>query len=80
MKLFDNEVAGAGGACVVGESTCRSQSDVEDARQVAFGLGLANFTFNFTGTFWLRGDRSFLRCVPARSARRTRAHRLQQVL
>lgn len=51
MKLFDNEVAGAGGACVVGESTCCSQSDVEDARQVAFGLGLEHFTFNFTGTF-----------------------------
>ena len=44
MKLFDNEVAGAGGACVVGESTCCSQSDVEDARQVAFGLGLEHFT------------------------------------
>lgn len=51
MKLFDNEVAGAGGACVVGESTCCSQSDVEDARQVAFGLGLEHFTFNYTGTF-----------------------------
>lgn len=51
MKLFDNEVAGAGGACVVGKSTCCSQSDVEDARQVAFGLGLEHFTFNFTGTF-----------------------------
>ena len=51
MKLFDNEVAGAGGSCVVGESTCCSQSDVEDARQVAFGLGLEHFTFNFTGTF-----------------------------
>ena len=51
MKLFDNEVAGAGGACVVGESTCCSQSDVEDARQVAFGLGLEHFTFNFKGTF-----------------------------
>ncbi len=51
MKLFDNEVAGAGGACVVGESTCCSQSDVEDARQVAFGLGLEHFTFNFMGTF-----------------------------
>jgi tRNA-uridine 2-sulfurtransferase len=51
MKLFDNEVAGAGGACVVGESTCCSQSDVEDARQVAFGLGLEHFTFNFMDTF-----------------------------
>lgn len=51
MKLFDNEVAGAGGACVVGESTCCSQSDVEDARQVAFDLGLEHFTFNFTGVF-----------------------------
>ncbi len=51
MKLFDNEVAGAGGACVVGESTCCSQSDVEDARQVAFGLGLEHFTFNYTATF-----------------------------
>lgn len=36
---------------MVGESTCCSQSDVEDARQVAFGLGLEHFTFNFTGTF-----------------------------
>ena len=51
MKLFDNEIAGAGGVCMVGESTCCSQSDVEDARQVAFGLGLEHFTFNFTGTF-----------------------------
>ncbi len=51
MKLFDNEVAGAGGSCVVGESTCCSQSDVEDARQVAFGLGLEHFTFNYTATF-----------------------------
>ena len=51
MKLFDNKVAGAGGSCVVGESTCCSQSDVEDARQVAFGLGLEHFTFNYTTTF-----------------------------
>ena len=51
MKLFDDEVAGMGGACVVGESSCCSQRDVEDARQVAFGLGLEHFTFNFTGTF-----------------------------
>ena len=36
---------------MVGESTCCSQSDVEDARQVAFGLGLEHFTFNFKGTF-----------------------------
>lgn len=51
MKLFGDEVAGAGGRCAVGESTCCSQRDVEDARQVAFGLGLEHFTFNFTGVF-----------------------------
>ena len=79
MKLFDNEVAGAGGAYVVGESTCCSQSDVEDARQVAFGLGLEHFTFNFTGTF---GCEVIDRFCDAYLHGRTPnpSHRLQQVL
>lgn len=46
MRLFGNEVLPDGA-----ESSCCSLSDVEDARQVAFGLGLEHFTFNFTDVF-----------------------------
>lgn len=50
MKLFDNDAGQAGGA-IIGESSCCSQRDVEDARQVALDLGIEHFTFNYTGTF-----------------------------
>lgn len=46
LRLFGNDVLPDGA-----ESSCCSISDVEDARQVAFGLGLEHFTFNFTDVF-----------------------------
>ena len=51
MKLFDNEVACNSSNCTYAESTCCSQRDVEDAKQVALQLGFEHFTFNYTGTF-----------------------------
>ncbi|MCH5324850.1 MAG: tRNA 2-thiouridine(34) synthase MnmA [Eubacterium sp.] len=46
MKLFDNEDIG-----VERERSCCSLSDVEDARSVAFGLGIPYFVFNFSDRF-----------------------------
>lgn len=46
MKLFNNEDAG-----VSREHTCCSLDDVEDARNVAFGLGIPFYVFNFSERF-----------------------------
>ena len=46
LKLFDND-----DAFIVGESTCCSLSDAEDARQVCLSLGLPHFIYNFSRTF-----------------------------
>ena len=46
MKLFDNDTAG-----VPKEHSCCSLSDVEDARSVAFSLGMPYYVFNFSERF-----------------------------
>ncbi len=46
MKLFANEDAG-----ISREKTCCSLDDVEDARGVAFKLGIPYYVFNFSGEF-----------------------------
>lgn len=46
MKLFDNEDVG-----VCKEHTCCSLDDVEDARAVAFSLGIPFYVFNFSDRF-----------------------------
>ena len=46
MKLYDNEDAG-----VPASHTCCSLNDVEDARAVAFRLGMPYYVFNFSEDF-----------------------------
>lgn len=46
MKLFNNEEAG-----VSRENTCCSLDDVEDARSVAYSLGMPYYVFNFSDLF-----------------------------
>lgn len=46
LKLFDNGDAG-----IVGESSCCSLDDVEDARAVARQLGFPHYVFNFSQSF-----------------------------
>ena len=46
MKLYDNEDAG-----VERSRTCCSLDDVEDARSVAYQLGMPFYVFNFTNEF-----------------------------
>lgn len=46
MKLYDN-----GNTDVSGSKTCCSLDDVEDARSVAFRLGMPYYVFNFTDDF-----------------------------
>jgi len=46
MRLFDNEDAG-----ISSEKSCCSLSDVEDARGVAFKLGMPFYVFNFQDKF-----------------------------
>ena len=46
MKLFDN-----GDIAVSRENSCCSLEDVEDARSVAFSLGMPYYVFNFTESF-----------------------------
>ncbi|MPM00563.1 tRNA-specific 2-thiouridylase MnmA [bioreactor metagenome] len=46
MKLFDNEDIGIGR-----EKTCCSVEDVEDARSVAYKLGIPYYVFNFSSDF-----------------------------
>ncbi len=44
MRLFDGDAEGR-------ESTCCSLEDAEDARAIAFRLGIPFYVFNFTGDF-----------------------------
>ena len=46
MKLYDNEDVG-----LKRSNTCCSLDDVEDARQVAFRLGIPYYVFNFSDAF-----------------------------
>ena len=46
MKLYDNEDIG-----ISREKTCCSLDDIEDARSVAFGLGIPYYVFNFKDDF-----------------------------
>lgn len=46
MKLFHNEDIG-----IEHKKTCCSLNDVEDAKSVAFRLGIPHYTFNFTNHF-----------------------------
>ncbi|MDD4422757.1 MAG: tRNA 2-thiouridine(34) synthase MnmA [Eubacteriales bacterium] len=46
MRLFNNEDAG-----IPREKTCCSLDDTEDARSVAYRLGMLYYVFNFTGDF-----------------------------
>ncbi|MDD4031609.1 MAG: tRNA 2-thiouridine(34) synthase MnmA [Bacteroidales bacterium] len=46
MRLFQNEDAG-----VPHEKSCCSLDDTEDARSVAYGLGMPYYVFNFTDDF-----------------------------
>lgn len=46
MKLFNND-----DACVPREHSCCSLEDVEDARSVAYSLGMPYYVFNFTDRF-----------------------------
>ncbi len=46
MKLYQNEDAGIPKA-----HTCCSLDDVEDARSVAYALGITHYTFNFSDAF-----------------------------
>lgn len=46
MKLYDNEDIG-----ISGEKTCCSLDDIEDARSVAYKLGMPYYVFNFKDEF-----------------------------
>ncbi|MGN1059018.1 MAG: tRNA 2-thiouridine(34) synthase MnmA [Clostridia bacterium] len=46
MKLFHNE-----DICIPRENSCCSLEDVEDARSVAYSLGIPYYVFNFTDRF-----------------------------
>ena len=57
MKLFDNQAIG-----VEAESSCCSLSDVEDARRVAYALGIPHHVFNFSEDFRTQVMDRFVRC------------------
>lgn len=57
MKLFDNQAIG-----VEEESSCCSLSDVEDARRVAYSLGIPHHVFNFSEDFRTQVMDRFARC------------------
>ena len=57
MRLYDNEALGE-----LQESTCCSLDDVEDARSVAYRLGMPYYVFNFTGDFREKVMDKFVRC------------------
>ena len=55
MKLYDNEDAG-----IERSRTCCSLDDVEDARSVAYKLGMPFYVFNFTDAFREKVIRKFI--------------------
>lgn len=57
MKLFYNEDAG-----VAPDRSCCSLDDVEDAKSVAFRLGIPHYTFNFSEDFRAQVMDKFARC------------------
>lgn len=57
MRLYDNEILGE-----TRQGTCCSLEDVEDARSVAFHLGMPYYVFNFTGDFREKVMDKFVRC------------------
>lgn len=57
MKLYRNEDAGVDPRC-----TCCSLSDVQDAREVAYRLGMPYYVFNFTEDFREKVMRKFATC------------------
>lgn len=56
MKLYDNETA-----CQDGK-TCCSLNDIEDARGVAFSLGMKYYVFNFKDEFEDKVIKKFVNC------------------
>lgn len=70
MKLYENEDAG-----IPRGHTCCSLDDVEDARAVAYRLGMPYYVFNFSDDFKKRLSKSLsaamkaaLRPIPALTA------------
>ncbi|MBR4684647.1 MAG: tRNA 2-thiouridine(34) synthase MnmA [Spirochaetia bacterium] len=57
MHLYDNEDAG-----IPKSHTCCSLADVEDARRVAYSLGMDYFVFNFTRDFRKQVIEKFIQC------------------
>lgn len=57
MRLFDNSILPE-----AQESTCCSLDDIEDARSVAYRLGMPYYVFNFTGDFQEKVIEKFIRC------------------
>lgn len=57
MRLFNNEVLEEGQ-----ESSCCSLDDVEDARSVAYRLGMNHYVFNFTDQFREKVMDKFVYC------------------
>ena len=57
MRLFHNDILPEGQ-----QSTCCSLEDVEDARSVAYRLGMPHYVFNFTDDFRQRVLDPFVRC------------------
>lgn len=60
MRLYDNEDAG-----IDRSRTCCSLDDVEDARAVAYRLGMQHYVFNFTEQFREQVIGKFVRCYLA---------------
>ncbi len=56
MKLFQNEDAG-----LPREKTCCALNDVEDARAVAFRMGIPHYVFNFSDEFGEKVIEKFIR-------------------
>ena len=57
MRLYDNHIIQS-----EVESSCCSLDDVEDARSVAFRLGMPYYVFNFTAAFEEKVIQKFVRC------------------
>ena len=56
MRLYDNKTVS------IQSNTCCTQDDVEDARSVAFRLGMPFYVFNFKAEFEEKVIRDFIRC------------------